>query len=74
LRLDFEKCPIHPSHLGPSILTMGQPGGKRSGSSPKKTGECLIYSNKIQTSLNYLMKRWTYQASKIPNKIGLEIV
>jgi hypothetical protein len=31
LRLDFEKGPIHPSPLGPSILTAGRRGGTLAG-------------------------------------------
>jgi hypothetical protein len=53
---------------------MGWPVEKGKWAEPEGTGRFLIFSNSIQTSSNVLIKRWTYQAQKMPNKIWLEMV
>jgi hypothetical protein len=51
---------------------VGQPGGKRSGLSPKKQENFLFIEIKFKQVQTLFNKRWTYEARKIPNKIWLE--
>jgi hypothetical protein len=50
---------------GPGIEKWAEPTG---------AGEFLIFQIKLKQARTILIKRWTYQAPDIPNKIWLESV
>jgi hypothetical protein len=52
---------------------MGQPRRREKWVGSEGTGRLSIYSNKFQLAQNVLIKGWTYQAPKNPNKIWMEI-
>jgi hypothetical protein len=44
------------------------------GPSPKEQEDFLFFQIEFKQVQTVLIKRWTYQAQKIPNKIWLEMV
>jgi hypothetical protein len=52
LRLDFEKGPIHPSPLGPSILTIGE---SNHGSPQVKSPSSVVHNDSEEQSKEHLV-------------------